>query len=65
MFLSALGFFAVGQFSVEKKTEPSLTNLTKTNIVFDGEVSHSEKSAHGSFKFSEYIRCKTLILISS
>ena len=39
---SALGYFAVGQFTV-KKTKP---NLTENNILFDSEVSQGEKSAH-------------------
>ena len=50
----AVGLFAVGQFVVKKEkdlTEPNLTNLiwpnlTETKIIFDGKVSHGEKSGH-------------------
>ena len=41
-----LGIFAVGQFAVKIKN-----NLIQPNILFDGEVSHSEKSAHDLFVF--------------
>ena len=44
----ALGFFAVGQFTIRKKTEP---NLTKTNIFSYRELAHSENPATNKYEY--------------